>query len=152
MCAFVCFTCIQKLVDPMSCNVTYREDQRSLSLTPSSLDAVSWRDRAKEEQGSQISSQIMLTVRSVRLAGINRQHSHTCCTELWVQSAVSRQGGEGGVQKVFVLQGSYLRHYSSLSFERRRNDRYVGWAQKKKTIGDLSQGNILTKTLTLNKG
>ena len=39
---------------------------------------------------------------------------------------VEKVGRGGGVQKVFVLQGSYLRHYSFLSCERRRNDRYVG--------------------------
>ena len=39
---------------------------------------------------------------------------------------VEKVGRGGGVQKVFVLQGSYLRHYSFLSCERRRNDHYVG--------------------------
>lgn len=51
------------------------------------------------------------------------------------------------MQKVFVLQGSYLRHYSFFSCKRRRNDRYVGWVQgkkKKKLLHcgeDLSQGS-----------
>lgn len=51
------------------------------------------------------------------------------------------------MQKVFVLQGSYLRHYSFFSCKRRRNDRYVGWVQEKKKKKllhcgeDLSQGS-----------